>query len=416
MKNSRFKSLWGAALGLVLLAAVPFAASAQTASSSAPNGATPAWGFPGFGNPFMRPVPDDGPTDGKDHPNYHISTPVECKLDYYYRTTIDVRARIDKQAGFRLEATTLSYQNYAVDPEKSADAAPVLFGGKFAEDVSVNDTNRTKNKWTNLLQPFRNAFDIPKRGPGLPFDPSFDTDIWFDPGGCEITIVEHAKSLEVIATNRKAEPTRFRFNLSNGDPSFDPSANRKEDEKKDSQKGGSGRTSNPRPAAATGSTDGKAHPDTPLIAPADVKAFKPEQKIVIRGTVDKSCGFQIKGNTLSYLNSKSTKNPSTLGYSYSGPSKLTFSGKYASGVTVNGEAWTSLNRPLTLKATLKKDSVKHITFKGPSCSFDYRKCGDAVAVFIGNYDKNAYQDKPAQFEIVLYFADPADSTEAARTE
>ena len=67
-----------------------------------------------------------------------------------------------------------------------------------------------------------------------------------------------------------------------------------------------------------------------------------------------------------------------------------------------------LNKPFTLKTTLKERSVKHITLKGPSCSFDYRKCGDAVEVFIGNYDKNAYQDKPAQFEIVLYFADPAD--------
>ena len=407
MKQNRFQALWGWALGLALLAAVPFATSAQAQSgaSAAPNGANPVRGFPGFGmNPFMRLQVDDGPTDGKDHPDYHISTPVEIRLPSYERTIIDVRARIDKQAGFRLEATTLSYQNYAVDPEKSADAAPVLFGGKFAEDVSVNDTNRTKNKWTNLLQPFRNAFDIPKQGPGKPFDPSFDTFISFEPGGCEITIVEHAKSLEVIATNRKAEPTRFRFNLSNGDPSFDPSAKRKEDEKKDSQKGGFVGTSNPRPAAATGSTDGTAHPDTPLIAPAEVKAFKPEQKIVIRGTVDQSCGFQIKGNTLSYLNSKATRNTS----GFNGSFKLTFGGKYASGVTVNGEAWTCLNRPVALNTTLKEHSPKHITLKGPSCSFDYRKCGDAVEVFIGNYDKNAYQDKPAQFEIVLYFADPAD--------
>ena len=67
-----------------------------------------------------------------------------------------------------------------------------------------------------------------------------------------------------------------------------------------------------------------------------------------------------------------------------------------------------LNRPRTLNTTLKERSAKHITFKGPSCSFDYRKWGDAVEVFIGNYDKNAYQDKPAPFEIVLYFADPAD--------
>jgi hypothetical protein len=36
MKTNKFKSLWSAALGLVLFAAVPFAASAQTASSSAP--------------------------------------------------------------------------------------------------------------------------------------------------------------------------------------------------------------------------------------------------------------------------------------------------------------------------------------------------------------------------------------------
>ena len=414
MKQNLFKAFWGMMLGLALLiTAAPFTAyaQAQSGASAAPNGANPPWGFPGFGNPFMRPPVDDGPTDGKDHPDYHISTPVEIKLPSYERTTIDVRARIDRQAGFRLEATTLSYQNFTIDPEKPADAAPVLFGGKFAEDVSVNDTNRTKNKWTNLLQPFRNAFDIPKQGPGKPFDPSFDTFISFEPGGCEITLVEHDKSLEVIATNPKAEPARFRFTLSNGDPSADG----KNDEKKDSQKGGSakpiplgGRTNSSRPAttaAATGSTDGTAHPDTPLIAPAEVRAFKPEQRIVIRGTVDQSCGFQIKGNTLSYLNSKATRDRS--GFTNSG-GKFTFGGKYASGVTVNGEAWTSLNRPFALNTTLKEHSPKHITFKGPSCSFDYRKCGDAVEVFIGNYDKNAYQDKPAQFEIILYFADPAD--------
>jgi hypothetical protein len=42
MKNSRFKSLWGAALGLALLAAAPFAASAQTAASAAQRPDDPA--------------------------------------------------------------------------------------------------------------------------------------------------------------------------------------------------------------------------------------------------------------------------------------------------------------------------------------------------------------------------------------
>ena len=398
MKTNLTRMLKGAILCLALLATVlPFAALGQTGA--------PAAGFPGFGmNPLQRPQVDDGPTDGKDHPNYHISTPIKCKLAYSYCTTIDVSARIDRQAGFRLEAKTLNYQNYAIDPEKSADAAPVLFGGKFAEDVSVNDS---KNKWTNLLKPFRNAFASQYRWSDKTFDPSFDTDISFQPGGCEITVIEHAKSLEVIATNPKAEPARFRFGVSNGDPSFDPAADRKKHDEEEARKDASREVVKPRPAtAATSSTDGTAHPNTVTVAPVKIASFDPERKIVIRGTVDQTCGFQIKGNTLSYLNSKATTIGDTGGFAgVFDASKLTFRGKYASGVTVNGEPWSCLNRPVTLITTLKEHSAKHITFKGPSCSFQYRKCGDAVAFFIGNYDKNAYQDKPSQFEIVLYFAD-----------
>lgn len=398
MKHDPARRLRNAFLGLVLLAtagASAVFAQAQSATPAAPNGSRPAAGFAGFPNPFQRPPVDDGPTDGKDHPTYHVSTPIECKLAFSDSTTIEVSARIDKQAGFRLEATTLSYQNYAPNPEMPADAPLVLFGGKFAEDVSVNDY---KNKWTNLLQPFKNAFAIHSQGPGAPFDPSFDTDISFQPGGCEITLAEYDKSLVVVATNPKAEPARFRFNLSNGDPSYD----RNKDEKKDSQKGGFGRTNAPRRSstAAASSTDGTAHPNAPTVAPVKFPSFDPERKIVLRGTVDEACGFQIKGNTLSYLNSKATRNRGGFGVY-----KFTFDGKYASGVTVNGEAWTSLNRPVTLNTTLKEHSAKNITFKGPSCSFQYRKCGDAIAIFVGNYDKNMYQDKPAQFEITLYFAD-----------
>ena len=407
MKRNIFQMLWTTLVCLALLAAaIPFAATAQTQSgaSAAPNGANPARGFPGFGmNPFQRSQVDDGPTDGKDHPNYHISTPIKCRLAYSYCTTIDVSARIDRQAGFRLEGTTLSYQNYSIDPEKSADAAPVLFGGKFAEDVSVNGS---KNKWTNLLKPFRNAFASQYRWSEKTFDPSFDTDISFQPGGCEITVVDHAKSLEVIATNPKAEPARFRFDVSNGDPSFDPAADRKKHDEEEARKDASRAIINPRPATeATSSTDGTAHPNTVTVATVTIASFAPEQKIVIRGTVDQICGFQIKGNTLSYLNSKATTIDTGGFAGVFDASKLIFSGKYASGVTVNGEPWTCLNRPVALNTTLKEHSAKHITFRGPSCSFQYRKCGDAVAFFIGNYDKNAYQDKPSQFEIVLYFAD-----------
>ncbi len=42
MKNNRFKSLWGVLLGLVLLAAIPFTASAQSMTSAAPGPDDPA--------------------------------------------------------------------------------------------------------------------------------------------------------------------------------------------------------------------------------------------------------------------------------------------------------------------------------------------------------------------------------------
>ncbi len=134
---------------------------------------------------------------------------ISSSVFYVDHAEIKVNARVDKQAGFRIGGMLLSYQN-ATDPEKPSDAAPVLFGGKIAEDVFVND-----KKWTNLLQPYKNPF----ASPGTPVDPSFDTDIWFMPRGCEITLTEHKKSLEVIATNPNAKPARFRFGLTNGDTS-----------------------------------------------------------------------------------------------------------------------------------------------------------------------------------------------------
>ena len=394
MEQNRFKSFFGATLGFALLASVPSALFAQTGQNPAGTGQPGFPGSPGFGNPFMRPAAD-GPTDGKDHPLFHVTTPISSDVHSVDHAEIKVSARVDRQAGFRLEGMFLSYQNYATDPEKPSDAAPVLFGGKIAEDVFVND-----KKWTNLLHPYRNPSDIPRLS--TPVDPSFDTNITFMPRGCEITLTEHRKSLEVIATNPNAEPARFRFNFVNGDTS----AARKKYDAKAARKDGSGGTEKTdNSAVTTGSTDGTAHPDRPMIAPEATAAFKPEGKIVLKGTVDRSCGFQIKGNTLSYLNSVSA---ASGGYGGNPGGRPTFDGKYASGVTVNGEAWSNLNRPFGLNTTLKDHSGKSITFKGASCEFSYRKYGDAVAVFITNYDKNAFQDKPSQFEIVFRFAEPAD--------
>jgi len=411
MKQYRFKTFGGLTLGFVLLAsvAVPFAVFAQVGPNPAGGGQPRFPGFAGGGNPFMRPAANE-PTDGKDHPLYHVTTPIASAVHQVEHAEIKVSARVDRQAGFRLEGMLLSYQNYATNPEKPSTAAPVLFGGKIAEDVTVND-----KKWSNLLQPYRNPSAAPGRGQGAPVDPSFDTNITFYPRGCEITLTEHAKSLEVIATNPQDEPARFRFTLYNGDTSAarrkdDKTASRKTEAKDVPLPAGKKDTRNSTEEAevpvSAGSTDGTAHPDRPMIAPEATAAFKPEGKIVLKGTVDRKCGFQIKGNTLSYLNSAGAV---SSGYGGDpGPARITFDGKYASGVTVNGEAWSNLNRPFSLNTTLKEHSEKSITFKGASCEFSYRKYGDAVAIFITNYDKNAFQDKPAQFELVFYFAAPAD--------
>ena len=125
-------------------------------------------------------------------------------------------------------------------------------------------------------------------------------------------------------------------------------------------------------------------------------------KIEVDARVDRQAGFRLGGTLLSY------QNYATDPVKPSDAAPVLFGGKYASGVTVNGEAWSNLNRPFGLNTTPKEHSAKSITFKGASCEFSYRKYGDAIAIFITNYDKNAFQDKPSPFEIVLYIADPAD--------
>ena len=80
-----------------------------------------------------------GATDGEAHPGYPVTRPViEPPFDLTNGARVEVKGMVDRKAGFRIEDARLLYQNYASDPEKPSGSDPVLFDGKFAYDVTVN--------------------------------------------------------------------------------------------------------------------------------------------------------------------------------------------------------------------------------------------------------------------------------------
>ena len=147
-------------------------------------------------------------------------------------------------------------------------------------------------------------------------------------------------------------------------------------------------------SAINAPTKGMDHPDYTVTRPAAAPQFRPEQKIVVRGTVDQKAGFRVQGNTLSYLNYRALP-PGTSGYS-----PVLFGGEYASGVTVNGKAWSNLTRPFSLDVSLKEPAMKNITLDAEYCEFDYSRHSGIIEIIVTN---NA--GKPVPFELTLRLAD-----------
>ncbi len=155
-------------------------------------------------------------------------------------------------------------------------------------------------------------------------------------------------------------------------------------------------------AAIDKPTKGVNHPDHTVTAPVASPAFSPERRIVVRGTVDRNAGFQIRGNTIAYLNYAGVHNIEPYSTVINGSKADLFGGEYASGVTVNGKAWSDLTRPFTLNAPLKESAPKNITLDAEYCEFKYRKFSDVVEIIVTN---NA--GKPVPFELTLRLADEA---------
>jgi len=150
------------------------------------------------------------------------------------------------------------------------------------------------------------------------------------------------------------------------------------------------------------STKGADHPDHAVTTPVASPAFRQAGKIVIRGTVDRNAGFQIRGNTLAYLNYIGVHNIVPYSTVIEGTKADLFGGEYASGVTVNGKAWSDLTQPFNLNASLKEPAPKNITLDAEYSTFKYRKYSDVVEIIVTN---NA--GKPIPFELTLRLADEA---------
>ena len=153
----------------------------------------------GPAGPFGQPA-RTGPTDGEVHPGYAVTRPVISPPEGMYNgAKVEVKGMVDRKAAFRFEGMNLIYQNYATDPDGASGAAPALFDGKFAYDVTVNGRD-----WPALAKPFP---------VGARIDTAKATEIRFQAEDCAIAFSEHDKVLEVIVTNKTGEPAPFQFTL-----------------------------------------------------------------------------------------------------------------------------------------------------------------------------------------------------------
>ena len=145
------------------------------------------------------------PTDGMDHPNYNVSSPV-FPPNYYMGNKIEIKGTVDKKASFRLDGASVIYQNYTALPMGATGNNPVLAGGKFAFGVTVNG-----KAWTNLAKPF---------GVNI-LDTGAFREINCNADNCSVSYSYHHKVIEITITNKGTEPTPFVITAFFADSHFD---------------------------------------------------------------------------------------------------------------------------------------------------------------------------------------------------
>ena len=303
MKQNRFKRLCGVALGLIMLAALPFAVFAQSETKPA--------------DPEEVIITLEGVFGGK--------------------------------GIFVFEGNTIQYRK-----ENGNDPNTLKVNGISWKDVNV---------------PFE-----------LDFTPDFE----------QATIVERSKQFyKEIDSSLNARKNGFELSVNNlfgGRGSYYIVKIAAKNQKA---------KMNPISPDAIESTNGMNHQDvrvnTSYIVPPD---YLHGDRVFIKGAVDRITGFRIRKAQVCYLVFDAA--PS----GYSGGGGITFDGKFASDVTVNGKEWSNLSKPFELSFPVTLSSYRRMNFKAENCNISYSVNGDMIEVIIQNNNK-----KTVPFEVQLFFKD-----------
>ena len=270
----------------------------------------------------------------------------------------------------------------AADSEEQVLTLEGVFGGKgifvFEGNTiqyrkeSGNDPGNLKVNgvsWKDVNVPFQ-----------LDFTPDFE----------KATIVERSRQFsKEIDSSLNASKSRFELSVNNlfggrGSYYIVKIAAKNQKEIKD-----------PLAPEAIESTNGMDHQhvrvNTRYIAPPD---YLHGDRVFIKGTVDRMTGFRIQKSQVHYLVCDAA--PS----GYSGGGGITFEGKFASDVSVNGKEWTNLATPFGLGFSVSLSSYKRMNFKSENCNVSCSVNGDMLEVVIRNNNK-----KPVPFEVQLFFTE-----------
>ena len=318
--------------------------------------------------PVFGPQKTDEPSLAPPPPQLSPAPPAPATRDI----TITVEGKLDAKDAFIFEGNTIRFR-----PS----------GDRYPDSMSVNAT-----QWNVTDQPFE-----------LTFAPDFGKEIVVRSWG---SVVE-TRGAQVRGSDSTKKPTdKDRFELSLGDvvsaPTLPKSVtfNLKVSILKDGIPRSADAVNPPALVIPTERKTGDAekfanvkdHPDHPVTSPVlPVPVFKPEQKVVIRGTVAMEAGFRVQGNRLYYLNFYA------IGGAVSGSSLHVFDGRFASGVTVNGKPWTNLTKPFELDVSLKPSTGKYLNLKAEHCEYNYQFHHDLFEIRLTNKKR-----EPAPFEIVMY--------------
>ena len=328
MKRNQIKFRWGWALGLALLTAIPFTASAQMGSEKGES-----------------PKPKE--------------------------IVIELEGKIRRATNFIFEGNTIQYKHdYGWYP------TPATFhvNGILWEDLKTPFQ-------LNFTPDFENASILEQSGHTVLLNKEKDRfTVRIEPGGktektYKIRIA--AKYQEKRENNQpKMIPVKEIKNM----PSLSPN--------------GETLVYGPMMVSRINEpTDGMDHPNYNVSRPVFPPNFYMGNKIEIKGTVDKKASFRLDGLNIVY------QNYTALPMGATGNNPVRAGGKFASGVTVNGKAWTNLARPFGANIP-DIGAFREISFNADNCSVSYSYHHNVIEITITNKDT-----KPVPFVITALFSD-----------